>query len=158
MSKKARDIKERFDEKWTPEPFSGCHLWTGLINAGGYGRMRTGLVGKGRKMVYAHRISWKLKHGAIPDGLYVLHKCDVRMCVNPSHLFLGTKADNQRDAQKKGRMPRGENHLLSKLTDDAVRTIRNPAVKMSAARFAARFGVSKTAVEKARRGLTWKYV
>lgn len=154
---KARTIEERFVEKWTPEPFSGCHLWTGLIDAGGYGKMRTG-VGEQRKMEKAHRLSWKVTRGAIPDGLCVLHKCDVRVCVNPDHLFLGTKADNQRDAQRKGRMPRGEDHLLSKLTALAVQTIRNPKVKMSDAKFADRFGVSKSAVLKARRGLTWRYV
>lgn len=154
---KARSIGDRFNEKWTPEPFSGCHLWTELIDDCGYGKMRTG-VGEQRKMEKAHRISWKLKNGEIPDELCVLHKCDVRACVNPDHLFLGTKGDNQRDAQRKGRLPRGEDHLLSKLTANAVLAIRNPKIKMSDARFAARFGVSKTAVEKARRGETWKYV
>jgi hypothetical protein len=77
-----------------------CWLWTGVSSSVGYGRFcwrerATSLIG-------AHRVSWMLTYGDIPDGLFVLHKCDVKLCVNPDHLWLGTNADNIRDAADKG--------------------------------------------------------
>lgn len=76
-----------------------CWLWTGATMGAGYG----GIGYKGR-MVKAHRVSYELAHGAIPDGMWVLHTCDVPACVNPAHLFIGTRADNMRDAHQKGRI------------------------------------------------------
>lgn len=94
-----RTTQERFDEKWMPEPFSGCWLWTGALSGNGYGRLSFEL-----HPVHAHRISWMLKHGVMPPlGIDVCHKCDVRMCVNPDHLFLGTRKDNVMDCINKGR-------------------------------------------------------
>lgn len=74
-----------------------CWLWTGCIDAFGYGRMNA--LGEDR----AHRVAYRLFVTDIPKGLHVLHKCDVRKCVNPTHLFLGTQADNNRDMFSKGR-------------------------------------------------------
>lgn len=94
-------LLERFSEKWTPEPFSGCWIWTGAEAGDGYGYIRhSGAAGD----TYAHRASWKLFRGEIPVGLSVLHQCDTPTCVNPDHLFLGTQKDNIRDASGKGRM------------------------------------------------------
>ena len=77
-----------------------CHLWTGSTTGPGYGQ-----IGGGKKgvVLLAHRVAWELAHGPIPDGMCVLHKCDVRACVNPTHLFLGTKKDNTHDMLRKGR-------------------------------------------------------
>lgn len=92
-------VEERFAAGWIGEPTSGCWLWTkGLKD--GYGWMREGVESDERR---AHRISWKLHRGPIPEGLHVLHKCDTRPCVNPWHLFLGVMQDNVDDMMKKGR-------------------------------------------------------
>lgn len=76
-----------------------CWLWTGTRNSKGYGRFRDN-----DRMIVAHRIAWDLAgRGPIPAGMQLCHVCDVRACVNPEHLFLGTQSDNMRDCVKKGR-------------------------------------------------------
>src|SRR3990167_9265532 len=93
---------------------SGCWFWVGLKNRGGYGTFWTN-----RKYWKAHRYSWFLKFGDIENCLHVLHKCDIRNCVNPDHLFLGTNYDNVQDCIKKSRSRKcfGENQHLSKLKE-----------------------------------------
>lgn len=81
-----------------PEPNSGCLLWLRCVGSNGYGN--TG-VNCGHQ--YAHRAAWAAAYGPIPAGLCVLHHCDVRSCINPRHLFLGTKSDNGIDMANKGR-------------------------------------------------------
>jgi hypothetical protein len=82
-----------------------CWLWTGTKNGAGYGTIGLGraIEGKG----FTHRVAWTLFRGPIPDGMFVCHKCDIKTCVNPNHLFLGTQYDNMRDAVNKGRMLKG---------------------------------------------------
>lgn len=89
-----------------PEPNTGCWLWMGATTAAGYGRLET--LGK---KAQAHRTAYALFVGPIPNGLLVCHKCDVRSCINPDHLFLGSAADNTRDMIRKGRdkMPASAN-------------------------------------------------
>ena len=77
---------------------SGCWEWTGSKNDKGYGR-----VYADRDEKRAHRAMWEQAHGPVPDGLWVLHRCDNPPCVNPDHLFLGTPLDNVRDMMAKGR-------------------------------------------------------
>lgn len=103
-----------------------CWLWTGAVRTDGYGHCRY----QGNQ-VSCHRLAWTLTYGEIPIGLCVLHKCDVRLCINPDHLYLGTKKDNSRDAIVRGRWKpfQGEAHGSSKIDEVAVRLI---------------FGLSKT--------------
>jgi hypothetical protein len=88
---------------------NGCWLFVGCL-ARGYGQLL--FDGKRHK---AHRLMWQAVHGDIPAGLFVCHRCDVRRCINPDHLFLGTCRDNTRDALEKGRlrnMHTGRTHCL----------------------------------------------
>jgi hypothetical protein len=112
---------ERFNDNYMPVPESGCWLWTGTINDGRYGALS--LCGK---PISAHRLSWLLHHGDIPQGKFVLHKCDVKSCVNPDHLFIGTAKDNTADMLKKKRhrTTRGSDRHNAKLSDMDVHNIR----------------------------------
>lgn len=115
-----KTTKERFEEKYIPEPNSGCWLWIGAM-----GNLYGVIVINGRN-IRAHRCSWTLYKSSIPEGMCVLHRCDIPTCVNPDHLFLGTHLDNMRDKIKKGRgvSPKGELCGAAKLTNKEVLEIR----------------------------------
>lgn len=81
-----------------PDPTSGCWIWMRAIGTSGYG-----IAYQNGRQIRAHRLAYQLVHGPIPDGLYALHRCDVRACCNPTHLFLGTLQDNHDDMHRKGR-------------------------------------------------------
>lgn len=90
---------DQFWERVEPEPNSGCWLWTGPFVLGGYGTFSV----SSRRMVGAHRFAYAEVYGPIPEGMLVCHRCDVKPCVNPDHLFLGTQRDNMQDMVRKGR-------------------------------------------------------
>ncbi len=101
--------RERFNQKVEPEPNTGCWLWSGATHWNGYGNFRVyGRDSEG--LLTAHRAAWVFENGQIPEGALVLHKCHVRRCVNPSHLYLGTNSDNQLDRVKAGRMNAKKGH------------------------------------------------
>ncbi len=90
---------ERIERLSIPEPNSGCWLWLGQVSRIGYGQI---MLSPGQRKTKAHRAAWEAYRGPIGD-LYVLHQCDNRSCVNPDHLFLGTRSDNMLDMYAKGR-------------------------------------------------------
>ena len=99
---------------------NSCWIWAGTVNnVWGYGQFVCG-----KKQWRAHRYSWHLNRGPIPDGMEVCHSCDVRLCVNPDHLWLGTQLDNMRDMAKKGRSLNGQRNPMSKVSDSDVVEIR----------------------------------
>lgn len=109
---------ERFVKGINYEP-DGCWLW--LL---GHGARAPGMFNIRRRCYYVHRISYELFVGPIPDAMCVCHTCDVRDCANPYHYFIGTRADNNKDAGSKGILPHGEDKYNAKLTEGQIREIR----------------------------------
>ena len=155
------DIRLRRNTRRTPT----CWIWTGTYRSSGYGQIKI----DGRPET-AHRIVWQHVYGPIPPGLCVLHRCDVRRCVRPSHLWLGTLRENSLDMQRKGRArtPRGSANGQSKLTERQVREIRRlyvvgnlnkyARVGPSQPELAARFGVSPRAIGKIVTDQDWRHL
>jgi hypothetical protein len=143
---------DRFTDKTSP---SGCWLWTRAKNAKGYGIFSGGLV---------HRAAYSQFVGPIPEGKYVLHKCDVRCCCNPEHLYAGTQKENVRDmhsrgrANTKGQRP-GAAHSLAKITEEDAMTIISMAkFGHSKIDLAATFGVSVSQIKRIASGERWKHL
>lgn len=98
-----RPIAERLFARVDKSGPGGCWLWTGAVRGNGYGAISLG--GQFGPLAATHRVSYEIHNGPVPAGLFVCHRCDVRLCVNPAHLFLGTNMDNVRDMLNKGRHP-----------------------------------------------------
>lgn len=134
---------------------NGCVLWTANTIPDGYGRLVID-----RKSLLAHRVAWELANDRpVPPGMCVCHRCDVPACINPDHLFLGTHADNMADMalkKRQPRIPRGERHKASKLTDAIVRLIRADGRSQQA--IADEYGVSQSNISRVLLGHTWRHV
>lgn len=140
-----------------------CWLWTGVKNQRGYGLVRINLPTGRATSRTASRVSWELHVGPIPDGLYVLHNCpggDNPSCVNPAHLWLGTKADNNADCIAKGRNARGERNGSARLTAPEVLEIRKLYAAGQATRpeLMAEFHVGQGTIQAIVEGRTWKHL
>jgi hypothetical protein len=123
-----------------------------------YGRFQPG--GRGHPTALAHRYSYEMHHGPIPDGMVVMHTCDNGLCVNPDHLRVGTPLENSADMMRKkrnaGRAPKGTDNAKAVLNPDLVRLIR--ASPMYHAEIGRVLGVSAQTIRAVRSGLTWTHV
>jgi HNH endonuclease len=134
-----------------------CWVWTGSQNnTHWHGQWRNAAGG----IELTHRASWRLLKGAIPEGACVLHRCDNPVCVNPSHLFMGSQSDNAHDMWNKGRAkPKanlGASHGMSKVTEEIVLAIR--ASSESGVALAKKYGIRPTTVCDIRKRRTWDHV
>jgi len=143
--------KERFEEKVCPEPNTGCHLWMAYTHFKGYGYFR--FNGMSQR---AHRVAYELYVGPIPEGMHVCHTCDVRSCVNPEHLFLGTNADNMKDMREKGRQAKGSSYGFTKLTEQQALEIYHAEGTQQA--IADKYGVDRPRVSKIKNKQIWKHI
>jgi len=141
---------------------SGCWLWQASSRGNGYGAFKYK-----NKTIDAHRVSWILHYGEIPENMHVCHKCDIRRCVNPSHLFLGTHSDNMKDCYKKKRMTLPEKGRFIKgntpsrkiYSDNFVQLILDGMLhkgKMSFKQLSNLFGVSYQFIRDLNRGRTYR--
>lgn len=133
---------------------SGCRIWTSCLDSDGYGYLHNRQGSP--KNLKAHRVSYEQFVGPIPAGMYVCHSCDVRRCVNPEHLWLGTHEQNQNDRILKGRSAKGSQFKTAKLNEKIVKAIR--AANGSMREIGAAFGISPQHVHDVRTRKTWKHV
>ncbi len=147
-------LADYIESKSIPEALTGCWLWTGSVDDGGYGRINKKTWGDRR----VHRLSYRAYLGEIPQGMLVLHRCDVPSCCNPNHLFLGSYDDNNKDRVKKNRSVHvyGESHKSSKLTADQVSEIKES--KLSGISLATKFNVSNSIISRIRLGKVWRHI
>jgi hypothetical protein len=160
-----------------PIPFSGCWVYMGATNGTSkYGRGGYGVISIGAsKNKYAHRVVYECTYGSIPKGMMVCHKCDVRCCVNPLHLFLGTAKDNHLDKVMKGRnkspgapgeknatrkypwIVQGENNGRAALNWEIVRAIRKAHSEGKKQRqLAYQYGIGQSQISRICRNEHWK--
>lgn len=156
-----QSFRERFWSKVDKNADNGCWEWTGCIR-NGYGR-----ISINDKMYQAHRVSWEIVNGEIPEGLFICHHCDNRKCIKPSHLFLGTNSDNMQDMIKKGRgnfnhpnIKIGEKNGASKLKNHEVRAIKHLAQSKIASINSLRklYNISYNTIHCLLNEKTWKHI
>jgi len=150
-----KTVRERFDAKYQEDAETGCWEWQAAKHTSGYATFTI----NGKK-VLAHRASYEMHKGVIPEGLMVRHKCDNRMCVNPEHLELGTHQQNMQDMTSRNRQAKGERQGSSRLTEAQVYEIHRLRAerKISASWLALEFKVSKGMIIHILQGRKWAHV
>lgn len=153
----AQPLFDRLMRRIEYDTNGGCWLWSGAVITGaGYGNIPVS-----GKSTAASRVSWTVFRGPIPAGMFVCHRCDVRLCCNPNHLFLGTHRENMADMARKGRAgaARGESSGVAKLNETQVREIRaSIAAGASQRSVAVRFCVSAGAVQAIAERRSWRHL
>ena len=154
-------LVEKFNGSYERVTESGCWIWIADCSDSTLQRHAYGRLACKSRRIYAHRFSYELYRGKIPDGLHVLHQCDVSLCVNPAHLELGTHQRNMREAAERGRMARGSRQRCARLTDDSVKEIKTaflswyPGIVRDQAR---KYGVHIQTLWNIKYGRTWAHV
>lgn len=147
------NYKKRFEDLVIKK--DGCWDWKGCEHHSGYLPFKT----EDRKNDFAHRASWRIHNGEIPEGLIVCHKCDNKRCTNPHHLFLGTYRENTADMHDKKRGCYGEENHKSKLTESQVKVIKNMLkIGVKGTRIAKEFEVTDGTIWFIAKGKTWKHI
>lgn len=151
--KKPVDDTERFWSYVDVKGLFDCWEWQGGLDIGGYG-----LFFFNGKRIRSHRYSYQLYNGDIPKGMFALHKCNNRKCVNPFHIYQGTCQDNVNDKMKANRQSRGIKHGMSKLTEIQVKEIRENKDNLSQRKLAKIYGITKSTLQSVQKYKTWKAV
>ena len=153
-------FEERFWSNVKKRHWRQCWLWQASCATQGYGQIGQTVAFRKTKNRPTHRVAWELTNGTIPRDLQVLHKCDVRKCCNPHHLYLGTHRDNMKDRDNRDRGAKGQRQGSAKLTEDDVREIRlHYAIgKVSYEELGMFYDVGPTAIANIIKGRRWGHV
>lgn len=152
-----KPLTERVWDYVTTTDGDGCWLWRGT--ATGKGNKARGRIVHNRRVLLAHRVTYELTSGPIPDGMLLLHRCGNGMCVRPDHLYPGTYQDNANDRDRHGNTTRGDRCHSARLTPVRVAEIRSRHADGESMRSLGRaFGVTRQAIRAVVSGRTWKHV
>lgn len=146
-------VEQAFSHYVGPATATGCTEWLGARNRQGYGR-----IVRGDNQMAAHRVSYELHKGPIPDGLLIRHTCDNPPCVNPDHLLIGTVRDNSQDSIERGRHAHGETAGPTKLNEDQVKEIIQLKGRMTQREIGELYGISREAVSGIHTRRNWKHL
>lgn len=138
----------RFNNKWEPVTESGCWIWTGAVTGNGYGAFWISGRYDG-----AHRAAYTLYNGGIPKNKVVCHSCDNPLCVNPSHLFLGSVINNNKDRDEKGRTASMERNSGAKLSRDEALKVKYSTLPIT--ELADTFKINRSQVWRIKTGRAW---